>query len=114
MTRRRRLLQAALAYRRRGYSVIPLKPRGKSPLIRWREFQERLATEQEIRGWWRTWPEANVGIVTGRVSNLVVVDVDPERGGNVDEVLKKYPTDCVVQTGGGGYHLYYRYPDDAK
>jgi hypothetical protein len=44
------------------------------------------------------------------VSNIVVVDVDPRRGGNAETFLDRFPTDMIVQTGGGGQHLYYRYP----
>ncbi|UCG97888.1 MAG: bifunctional DNA primase/polymerase, partial [Burkholderiales bacterium] len=66
---------AALAYAARGWSPIPVEARGKRPLVPWLEFQQRIATADEIDDWFRRWPDANVGLVTGRVSGLVVVDV---------------------------------------
>jgi hypothetical protein len=42
---------------------------------------------ETIRGWWKRWPDANVGIVTGEVSGIVVVDIDPRYQG--DESLEK-------------------------
>jgi len=68
----------ALRYMRLGYSVIPVD--GKVPLVAWAEFQNRRATEAEIRGWWAKWPVANIGIVTGAVSGIIVLDVDGQPG----------------------------------
>jgi len=107
--------QAALAYAARGWSVIPVQPRGKRPLVVWREFQERVAGADEIEAWYQRWPDANVGIVTGAVSGLVVVDVDPAHGGrdSVRELEARHgPVPATVEsvTGGGGRHLYFRHP----
>ena len=106
---------AALAYAARGWSVIPIEPRGKRPLLPWLEFQQRLAAADEIEGWFRHWPDANVGLVTGRVSGLVVVDVDPRHGGQASlERLRDehgpLPRTVEAETGGGGRHLYFSYP----
>src|SRR5512134_2277855 len=68
------IAKAALAYRAQGWSLVPIEPRGKRPLVRWERFQERAPSEAEIVAWFERWPEANVGIVTGGVSGLVVVD----------------------------------------
>src|SRR5438477_7616303 len=34
-----------------------------------------------IRGWWRTWPDANVAMATGQHAGVDVLDVDPRHGG---------------------------------
>jgi hypothetical protein len=47
----------------------------KRSSVLWKEFQDRYPTEDEVNAWWDKWPEANVGIVTGKISNLVVFDV---------------------------------------
>ena len=73
--------EAALGYLSRGWSVIPIEPRAKRPLTAWLEFQNRCASPREIDAWFASWPDANVGIVTGRVSGLVVIDVDARHGG---------------------------------
>ncbi len=73
---------------------------------------EVAATEEEVTEWWRRWPDANVGIVTGRVSGIVVLDVDPRSGGGpaLDALEKRWgalPATLEVRTGGGGRHLWF-------
>lgn len=83
-------------------------------MVPWVEYQSRAPTEEEIHQWWQQYPNANVGIVTGRVSGVVVIDLDPDKGGNESgaRIYEQAPTDLIVKTGRGGYHLYYRYPED--
>lgn len=108
-------LKAALEYLRdRQWSVIPLHPKTKKAMVKWKPFVERRPTEAEIRDWWDHWPDANVGVVTGQISNLVVVDVDPDKGGNADAWTQSHPTALVAATGRGGTHLYYEYPENAS
>ncbi|MFA7205657.1 MAG: DnaB-like helicase C-terminal domain-containing protein [Saccharofermentanales bacterium] len=99
--------RSALRLRNKGISVIPIRP-DKKPYIAWKEYTERIATEDEITKWWQDYPDANLGIVTGKISNLTVVDV--EEGGLIDYL----PETLTVATGGGGFHLYYRYSDKFK
>ncbi len=73
---------------------------------------EAPATEAEVQAWWRRWPGANIGVVTGRVSGVVVVDVDPRNGG--DAALNSFearwgalPPTLEAHTGGGGRHLWF-------
>lgn len=53
-------------------------------------------------------PRGLLAIRTGHVSMLLVVDVDPRNGGQVDHAIM--PPTAAVATGGGGWHLYYRHP----
>ncbi len=108
-------LAAALAYAGRGWSVVPLVPREKRPLIAWTPHQEKPAAEDEVRTWFSRWPGANVGVVTGAVSGLVVLDIDPQHDG--EESLAKLeaehgplPGTTMAVTGGGGRHLYFIHP----
>lgn len=68
-----------------------------------------------INRWWKAWPTANIGLATGAVSGVWVLDVDPRHGG--DETLLQLQqehgrttpaVECL--TGGGGRHLYFAYP----
>ncbi len=71
------LLEAALAYARRGWHVIPVGagPDRKLPFIKnW--TNEASTDEARIRQWWSTYPDANVGVATGPKSGFWVVDVD--------------------------------------
>lgn len=105
--------EAALAYQRAGYSVMPIVPRGKRPLLdSWLEYQRRLPTEAEIEQWWDIWPTANVAIITGKLTGKLVVDIDPKHGGKPDQILAQAPTELVTKTGSGGLHLWYAYPED--
>jgi hypothetical protein len=107
--------QAALAYAARGWSVVPVEPRGKRPIVAWQEFQQRVAGADEIASWFRHWPHANVAIVTGAVSGLVVLDVDPRHQGDrsLEALLLAHgplPPTPEARTGGGGRHLYFAHP----
>lgn len=73
---------------------------------------EVAAIEDEVEEWWARWPDANVGIVTGRVSGIVVLDVDPRSGGGgalagLEERWGALPATLEARTGGGGRHLWF-------
>jgi hypothetical protein len=61
---------------------------------------------------------ANIGICTGRESNLIVVDVDVVKGGRIEELYAFVPKEELEKTlwikTGGGYHLYFRFPPNAE
>lgn len=84
-------------------------------MVPWIEYQSHIPTEEEICQWWQQYPNANIGIITGKISRIVVIDLDPDKGSNESgaRVYEQAPTDFVAKTGRGGYHLYYRYPEDA-
>ncbi len=108
-------LRAALAYLARGWSVVPAAERGKRPIVRWQTFEERHPTEPQVRRWFDRWPAANVAVVTGAISGIVVLDVDPRHGG--EESLTRLalrnaglPETVEAATGGGGRHIYFKHP----
>ncbi len=126
---REKNLDAALAYAKVGLPVIPLhsidngnctccqdcKSAGKHPRIKeW--LSKASINEDVIKGWWFDWPNSNVGIVTGRASNLLVVDVDPRHGGDkslvdLEAEFGSMPATLRCTTGGGGAHYYFDLPD---
>lgn len=98
----------AATYHRRGWCPIPVKDRSKEPNIaELAPYLSRPATKEELGSW--SWP--GVGIVTGRLSGVLVLDVDGPEG---EAELKKHghPVTPMVRTGGGGLHLYFRCPDE--
>lgn len=106
-------LAYALWYAKLGFRVLPLKERAKEPLIA--DWPNKATTDEAtIRGWWRKWPKANIGIATGRYGggNFCVLDFDPRHGGNwyADAPKSDLPDTWVVHTGGGGRHFYYKTP----
>lgn len=109
------MLDGALAYGEVRWSVVPIAPRSKQPLVPWLEFQQRRALPDEIRGWFKSWPDANVAVVTGAISNLVVLDIDPRHGGEASLQLLEddtgpIPSTLEAITGAGGRHLYFAHP----
>jgi hypothetical protein len=107
--------QAALEYLDRGWSVIPIRERAKRPAVPWKAFQSKCVSRKTLHEWYGRNPEYNVAIVTGALSGLVVVDVDPRHGGT--ESLRKLerehgqlPETMESKTGGGGRHLYFAHP----
>jgi hypothetical protein len=86
---------------------------GKEPLIRWGKYQDQLPTEAEVRDWWRRWPTANIGLATGELSDVCVVDLDGDIA--IAEANRRgYDPGPWVRTGRvGGRHLYCRYRPDA-
>jgi Bifunctional DNA primase/polymerase, N-terminal/Primase C terminal 1 (PriCT-1) len=97
----------AVAYHRRGWCPIPVKERSKqTSLAQLAPYLSRKASREELSSW--SWP--GVGIVTGPVSGILVLDVDGPEG--EDEVKKHgHPITPMVRTASGGLHLYFRHPE---
>ncbi len=121
----------AREYLKRDWSVIPLGKKSKEPgyaalkstghtkknkkgeiVGSWKAFQKERATTKLLDTWWKHTPESNVGIVTGRNSKLVVVDIDPRNGGDKEKL--HLPATYIVKTGGDGWHYYYLWPHNKK
>ena len=108
-------IDAAKGYLARGWSVLPLCSGEKWPLIRWEHLQHQRPSEQDVDEWFQRWPDANIGIVTGEISNLIVLDIDPKHGGDtsLERLEDKFrPLSATVEavTGGGGRHIYFAHP----
>lgn len=109
---------AALSYAAQGWAVFPLN--GKVPYKGTHGCKDATKDPAIIEQMWKDHPEANVGIATGEISNLLVIDIDihPEEGKFGDETLAalesklgKIPETLEVITGSGGRHLYFQYPE---
>ncbi len=101
---------AALRYAEKyGFSVIPVMP-NKKPFLPWAEFQTRRASSDEIRKWWCQWPGAMIGVVTGEISGIFVVDCDTREG---YEAIQNFIPETlllpIVRTPRGGWHIYFRW-----
>jgi hypothetical protein len=102
------LVDAALAYVRRGWSVIPLS--GKRPAVRWKPFQHDPASEAQVLKWHDQGLLSNVGLVCGTASRqLVVLDIDSHAGYLAFAAAFPILTETrTVRTGSGrGRHLYW-------
>jgi hypothetical protein len=122
----------ALSYLDFGWSIIPLEPHNKRPYAAllpikhdghgnvvynehgrpkhtWEPYQTRQPTLDEVRQWWAQAPDANIGIVTGAVSGIVVQDLDGPEGMAEAQRRGGIPTTPISRTG-NGLHVLYRHP----
>jgi putative DNA primase/helicase len=62
-------------------------------------------------------PDANIGIATGKDSNLIVIDVDPRHGGweGLQSLFERagvtFPATIEAITGSDGRHFYFQMPE---
>jgi len=104
------LVMAALIYADLGWSVIPIQPDKKAPCIKWKSFQNERATKEQVRTWWKRYPEARIGVVTGKISDLVVVDFDSQEARpSLENAVGKLPV-SIMQKTGRGFHAFFKYP----
>lgn len=103
-------LDSALEYLDQGWSVIPIHAHTKKPAIEWKEYQSRQPTEEEVEAWWATWPHANIAIITGHLSGVVIVDCDNERALAAAKELG-FESPISVRTR-HGRHFYWAHPRD--
>src|SRR5215211_140976 len=120
----RMTLTKALSYRGRGWVVVPActdpctvpwhdQPcSGKRPLVKIKDRNE-VPSEAQVKKWWRRWPDAQLAILTGARSNLVVLDIDGPEGEaslvKLEKALGKLPRTREYITK-RGRHLYLRHP----
>lgn len=110
------IAQVATAYCQRGWAVIPVRAGAKLPIeLDWPNKGRRTAAE--VQAAWALYPDANVGILTGLVSGLWVLDVDPQNGGmaalaGLIAAYGQLPETYVVRTPSGGLHYYFLLPED--
>jgi hypothetical protein len=99
-----------------GLPVFPAGPDKRPLLVGW---QEKASTDPEqIREWWRVYPDALPAIVVGR-AGLVVIDCDRHPGGNdgikafnllVSGKGIKLANVPMTKTARGGAHLFFKQP----
>jgi len=111
------LSEAALHYARDGWFVFPLF--GKAPLKGSNGHRDATKDVEQIQAWWKTYPRANIGLATGSLSGLIVLDVDPRHGGHqsFQALEKRYgvvPETRMSRTAHGGLHRFYQHPRDGK
>ena len=101
------MIETALWYKHNlGFSVVPQK--NKQPIVPWTEFQNRIASDDEIKEWWSKYPDAGISAVVGSISKVVVIDCDSQQA--IDLLESELPDGVeipCVQTPRGGRHYYF-------
>jgi hypothetical protein len=101
---------SAIEFARRGHAVFACQPRGKEPATA-RGLLDATTDLDRINGWWRAFPELNIGLATGAVSGFWVLDIDGDEGEaslrKLDAEHGSLPTTFEVITG-KGRHCWFR------
>ena len=101
-------LEIALSYARLGWSIVPIIGNAKHPCIKWKKFQTVCPTENEIRSFWEKFPGANIGVVTGAVSGIIVLDIDTKHNRTPNEF--ELPDTVSSRTVNLGWHFFFKHP----
>lgn len=106
------------------FRAINLYPNSKNPIERWSlpKYQIKLYPYKQISCDKYEFHESynkNVGILTGKINNIMVVDIDAYKMDQENILLKEYSNyldidTYIVKTPSGGYHLYFEYDEDLK
>jgi len=125
-----RLLAAALAYARAGVPVFPCRARdwknrkgkvrkAKSPRTQ-HGYKDASVIEKTIVDWWTKWPDAMIGMPTGRITGVFVVDPDgPVGEQSLAALIAQHgplPETKEIRTGRreGGRHIYFKAPPGVR
>lgn len=117
------MLTAALKYAELGWSVLPMRPADdphkdggtKVPYVKWKRYQTTRASEKTIRRWFNDqFPKAQIGIATGKVSGVAVLDFDSPDSLDAFRAQFELPDTISQTTGrkGGGFHYFFKYPSN--
>lgn len=115
-------LEWALWYASKGLPVFPLEPRLKAPIPKSGGHRDATTDEAQIRQWaemFEAFGQDTPNLAIAPPPGLIVVDVDPEHGG--DKTVKELEAQgqqltgtLVQQSGSGGFHALYAVPPDAQ
>jgi len=107
------ILEAALAYVQRGWSLIPIRPGTKKAAGRWKQFQSAPASVDKLQAWFGNGSAFGLAVVLGEVSGgLVCRDFDDqaiydEWAARSSDLARTLPTVATAR----GRHVYFRAKD---
>lgn len=103
------MLESALQYHNLGFNVIPVN-QDKRPLIKWETYQKQKSTKEEIENWFLKFKDPNIGLVTGEISDLLVIDTDtPASIQEVQDFLPENLVTPIQRTPHGGKHFFFKH-----
>ena len=103
------LNQAIEEYIALGFSIVPVEIEKKGPaLTKWKRYKKSRASVEELFNWCIRYGIFNIGIVTGEVSKLVVIDCDSSEQREVLKVYIPEISQTAVCKTKRGFHYYFR------
>lgn len=107
------LLSAARTYAERGWPVFPLVPKEKKPLTT-KGLHDASTDRNQILEWWQLFPDANIGVATGHVCDVLDID-SPAAVQHLSAILgRDYRHDGPVASTGKGKHLFFQSTPEAR
>jgi len=112
-----KILTLASEYLQNGFSIFPLQPRSKKPLLRsWEPYKTTYATNEQVQEWFSNdHAENNIAIVTGKISRIIAFDVDGKEANdhfnkiieslNDDELRTALRHSLCIKTGSGNTNI---------
>lgn len=103
------VLAAALWYAEQGIPVFPVQAGSKVPYPRTRGCKDASTDPAQVHAWWEQWPDANVGLATGHLYDVVDIDGLPGQTTRAQhwDMFASLPVQATVLTPRpGGMHLY--------
>ncbi len=101
------IFEYAKHYWEKGWQPLPLRPRTKLPAVKWKVYQDRRITLDELKTWFLVNENRNIGIITGAISAVTVCDADSQDA--IDRYfLTADPSDLIVESS-RGFHFYHKY-----
>ncbi|SFJ15154.1 Bifunctional DNA primase/polymerase, N-terminal [Phyllobacterium sp. CL33Tsu] len=118
-------LDLALSYASQGFTVLPVNPVNKHALTKnWTNATANgvpgsSKDPDQVRTWWEQWPNACIGLRTGKINGFVVVDIDKHGLSDGFKTIKAFEdvdpnSTATVLTAGDGNHIYYSYAGELK
>lgn len=101
------MLEAAVAWAARNLDVFPCEK--KIPLTGSGGFKNATCDAKQILQWWTRWPDAQIGMPTGAVNHLFVLDIDGPAGDAAVERME-LPETFTVETRPGRRQLWFYQP----
>src|SRR5258708_769676 len=94
-----------------GWSIMPLYHYSKVPVNDWLPLQKNKPTPEQMEEWFSDSLVTGIGVVTGEVSGIVVIDEDSYKQGGMSVALD---SPLRSKTGRGGTHHFFKYIDPVK
>lgn len=119
ITNTRPMKAAAMAYAEKNIAVFPLAAGKKIP-AGGRGCLDATTDTATIEAWWNKYPRANIGIATGKINNIIVIDADRNHHEGEDGVetirqlekkLGSLPDTKMQLTPNGGEQYFFKHPD---
>src|SRR5579864_4874890 len=93
-----------------GWFILPIVPGQKNPYIPWKHRRDQKPDLKEVQNWLQKWPQMSLGMATGHLSGVVVVDLDEQEGlayGKSHNLVSSVT--ALSGRLGIGKHLYYKW-----